>query len=234
MIRHGALHRLADPPRRVRRELEPAAPVELLDGAVEPERALLDEVEERHAEAAVALRDRHDEPEVRLDHHALGDGVAALDPLRERDLFGGGQELVATDVREEELEAVGGAGDGAGLVLLLGCCLLLLGVGVGLRDLDVVRLELALEQLGVFLADVVLEHEGLELGGLELASVLLGALHERLHVLRFEEFDELVLRQRPVQSFRISVLQCDKLTESTTDFRLFPGCNSTRVSVTSS
>ena len=60
------------------------------------------------------------------------------------------------------------------------------------------RLELALEQLGVFLAEVVLEHERLELGGLELAAVLLGALHERLHVLRFEEFDELVLRQRPV------------------------------------
>ena len=76
--------------------------------------------------------------------------------------------------------------------------LLLLGVGVRLRDLDVVRLELALEQLGVFLADVVLEHERLELGGLELASVLLGALDERLHVLGFEEFDELVLRQRPV------------------------------------
>ena len=86
----------------------------------------------------------------------------------------------------------------AGLVALLGDGLFLLGVGVRLRDLDVVRLELALEQLGIFLADVVLEHERLELGGLELAAVLLGALDERLHVLRFEEFDELVLRQRPV------------------------------------
>ena len=60
------------------------------------------------------------------------------------------------------------------------------------------RLELALEQLGVLLADVVLEHERLELGGLELTPVLLGALDERLHMLGFEEFDELVLRQRPV------------------------------------
>jgi hypothetical protein len=52
-----------------------------------------------------------------------------------------------------------------------------------------VRLELALEQLGVFLADVVLEHEGLELGRLELAPVLLGALDQSLHVLRLEQFD---------------------------------------------
>ena len=59
--------------------------------------------------------------------HSLRDGVAALDALRERDLLGRGQQLVAADVREEQLEAVGCAGDGAGLVALLGR-LLLLGV----------------------------------------------------------------------------------------------------------
>src|ERR671911_319883 len=42
MVRDRALHGLADPPGRVRRELEPAAPVELLYGAVEAERPLLD------------------------------------------------------------------------------------------------------------------------------------------------------------------------------------------------
>ena len=73
VVRHGALHRLADPPGRVRRELVAAPPVELLDGAVEAERALLDQVEERDAEPAVALGDRDDEPEVRLDHAPLGD-----------------------------------------------------------------------------------------------------------------------------------------------------------------
>src|SRR5439155_11534028 len=58
VVRDRALHRLADPPGRVRRELVAAPPVELLDRAVEAERALLDQVEERHAEPAVALRDR--------------------------------------------------------------------------------------------------------------------------------------------------------------------------------
>jgi hypothetical protein len=37
VVRDRALHRLADPPGRVRRELVAAAPVELLDGAVEAE-----------------------------------------------------------------------------------------------------------------------------------------------------------------------------------------------------
>src|SRR4029079_13122238 len=55
VIRHGALHRLADPPGRVRRELVPTAPVELLDRAVQAERSLLDQVEERHAETAITL-----------------------------------------------------------------------------------------------------------------------------------------------------------------------------------
>ena len=103
MVRHGALHRLADPPGRVRRELEAAPPVELLDRAVQPERSLLDQIEERDTEAAVALGDRDDEAEVRLDHDALRDRVAALDALRQRDLLGGGQQLVAADVREEQL-----------------------------------------------------------------------------------------------------------------------------------
>jgi len=85
-----------------------------------------------------------------------------------------------------------------------------------------VRLELALEQFSVFLADVVLEHERLELGRLELAPVLLGALDQSLHMLRLEQFDELVLRQ-----IRVSVLSSlfrasDKLTESMASSVLFP------------
>ena len=79
VVRDGALHRLADPPGRVGGELEAAAPVELLDRAVQAQRPLLDQVEERHAQAAVALCDRDDEPEIRLDHPALRGRVAALD-----------------------------------------------------------------------------------------------------------------------------------------------------------
>src|SRR5205823_13744747 len=107
---------------RVRRELVAAAPVELLDRAVEAERALLDQVQERDAEAAIALRDRHDQAQVRLDHAPLGGQVAALDRLGEHDLLGGGQQLVAADVGQEELEAVGGADEHRGGLPLGLCC----------------------------------------------------------------------------------------------------------------
>jgi hypothetical protein len=128
---------------------------------------------------------------------------------------------VAADVGQEELETVGCARDGSRLVLLLRS-LFLLGIELGLRDLDVVRLELTLKQLGVLFADVVLEHERLELGCLELAAVLLRTLDERLYVLGFKEFDELVLRQRPVQSFRV-VHVCNKRTKLMTAFCRIPG-----------
>src|SRR5262245_48241679 len=87
MVRDRALHALADPPGRVRRELVAAAPVELLDGTVQAERPFLDQIEERHAEPPVALRDRDDQAKVRFDHAALGAAVATLDRLREHDLF---------------------------------------------------------------------------------------------------------------------------------------------------
>jgi hypothetical protein len=50
VVRDGALHRLADPPRRVRRELEAPAASRTSRRAVQAQRALLDEVEERNAE----------------------------------------------------------------------------------------------------------------------------------------------------------------------------------------
>jgi hypothetical protein len=172
VVGNGPLHRLADPPGRVGRELVPAAPVELLDRAVEAERALLDQVEERHAEAAVALGDRHDQAEVRLDHAALGGAVAALDALGEHDLFRGGQKLVAADVREEELEAVGGAGelgklDRSGLGGLLGDGL----AGLLLAHLEADALELAPQLLEIDVGELVLERECLELGRLDVSTL---------------------------------------------------------------
>ena len=107
LVGERAGDRLADPPRRVRRELVALAPVELLGGADEADRPLLDQIEERQPLVAVALRDRDDEAEVRLDHLLLRAVVAALDPLRELDLLGGGQQLDLADVLEEELQRVG-------------------------------------------------------------------------------------------------------------------------------
>ena len=79
LVRDAALHRLADPPRRVRRELESLPPVELLGGADQPDDPLLDQVEQRQAVPLVALRDRDDEPQVRVDEQILRRLVADLD-----------------------------------------------------------------------------------------------------------------------------------------------------------
>ena len=71
-----------------------------------PERALLDEVEERQPAAEVALGDRHDEAQVRLDHVLLGLHVAALDALGERDLLVGGQQRHAADRAQVQAQRV--------------------------------------------------------------------------------------------------------------------------------
>ena len=106
LVRDRARDRLADPPRRVGRELEAAAVVELLDRSNETERALLDEVEEGEAAPEVALGDRDDEPEVRLDHVLLRIHVAPLDELRERDLLIGGEQRHLADLAQVEAQRI--------------------------------------------------------------------------------------------------------------------------------
>src|SRR6059058_1259349 len=106
----GALNCLANPPGRVGRELEALAPVELLDRAVEADDAVLDQVAEGNAVTAVALRDVHDEAEVRVDHPLLRREIAALDALCERHFLRRGQQRVATDLVEEELQRLRGSG----------------------------------------------------------------------------------------------------------------------------
>ena len=82
LVGHCAGDRLADPPRRVGRELEALGVVELLDGADEAEVALLDEVEELHAAAGVALGERDDQAQVGAEQVALRALSVAGDPLQ--------------------------------------------------------------------------------------------------------------------------------------------------------
>jgi hypothetical protein len=185
VVRDCALHRLPDPPGCVGRELEAAPPVELLDRAVETERALLDQVEERHAEAAVALRNRDDKAQVGLDHPPLRRQVAALDRLREHDLLVRRQQLVATDVGQEQLQAVARSRRLGRLEADLG-----LGRGLllrivdhhGLTDLEPDRLELDGKLLDLLVLKIVLERECLQLCRLDEAA-LLGELDERARAL---------------------------------------------------
>src|SRR6188474_2509795 len=71
LVRNRAGDRLADPPRRIRRELVAAAVLELVDGLHQADVAFLDQIEELQAAVGVLLGDRHDEAEVGFDQLLL-------------------------------------------------------------------------------------------------------------------------------------------------------------------
>ena len=175
LVGERAGDRLADPPRRVGRELEALAVVELLRRADEADRPLLDQVEEGQALVAVALRDRDDEAQVRLDHRLLRRVLAALDPLRELDLLRRGQERHLADVLEEELQRVGR--DLARRPRRLG-----LGL-VALDDLDLELVERRVELVQLRRVEVELVERARDVLGDQLAR-LPAALEQRLRLAR--------------------------------------------------
>ena len=123
LLVEGPADGLADPEGGVGGELEALAPVELVDGVLEAEVALLDEVEQLHAgRQRVAAGDAHDEAEVGPDEAVLGRGALAgeaavlggvvagvdggaglharFDRLGELALLGGGEEGHEADLVE--------------------------------------------------------------------------------------------------------------------------------------
>jgi hypothetical protein len=122
--------------------------------------------------ALVALGDRDHEAEVRVDHPLLGRRVAALDPLRECDLFGCGEQLILAGAIHEQGQRVGRAGGRPGLVDDF------LGGSRG-EDLDLARIELSAERSDLVFIEVVLDRERLDRGLVDL-SALLGFVQERL------------------------------------------------------
>jgi hypothetical protein len=106
VVLKSALDRLTDPQCPVGRELESATPVELLDRPDQPEHSLLNEVLHRQAVALVAPGLGDDQPQVRIDHSLLGGQVAALDPLGQLDLLGGGEQRVRAGIAQEQFERI--------------------------------------------------------------------------------------------------------------------------------
>jgi hypothetical protein len=123
---------LADPPGGVGRELEAEPVVELLDCADQPQVALLDQIQERHAGLGVVPGDGHDEPQVGLDELPLRLLVALVLPPGELALLGRRQQAAVADLANVELQRVVGR---AGRLLLLLLLVLVLG-GRGVRGRD--------------------------------------------------------------------------------------------------
>ena len=123
---------------------------------------------------------------------------------------------MAADIGEEELEAVGGAGDGdrrrRSLVLLL-FVVLVVGVarcgnrgrgcglsGIGLADLEPGALELSGQLLDFLLVEILLGGERFDRGRIDVAA-LLGSLDDRADLIRLEQFLQLILSQSPLRPF---------------------------------
>ncbi len=116
---------LAHPPHRVGDELDVALGVEALRGLDEAEVALVDQVEEREAEAPVALRVGDDEAQVGLDEALERLLVARLDAAAQLLLLLGGERLELRDLADVGVQAVArraerGLGRGALLRLAIG------------------------------------------------------------------------------------------------------------------
>src|SRR5918993_3986239 len=97
---------LTDPPRRVRRELESLAVVELLYGPHQPDVALLDQIEQRDAPSRVLLGYGDDEPEVGLGEVGFGPPVAALYAPREVGLLSLREKGSLADLVQVHLDRV--------------------------------------------------------------------------------------------------------------------------------
>ena len=110
---------------------------------------------------------------------------------------------MAADVGEEELEAVGGTRDDVGLGggRCSGFLLGLLLDGLGRANLEPDSLELPGQFLDVLVVELVLELKGLELGGLEVPT-LLSSFDELAGLVVIRQFVKLALGQkRPFESY---------------------------------
>ena len=91
LVCHGAGDGLADPPGGVGGELEALGVVELFHGADQAEVAFLDEVEEEHAAAGVALGQRDHQSQVGFQQVVLGPLAVLGDPVQASRRYFAGQ-----------------------------------------------------------------------------------------------------------------------------------------------
>jgi hypothetical protein len=116
----------------------------------------------------VPLRDRDDQPEVRVDHPLLRRRVASLDPLGELDLLLGGQERPASRLVQEELKRV--RRRDREVAVHVGALLALAAAVVA--QLDPALLGLVVERPHLILVQLVLGHELVHARELQAALVL--------------------------------------------------------------
>ena len=106
LIRNGAGDGLADPPGGVGGELVALGVVELVHGLHQTQVALLDQIQEEHTAAHVALGDGDNQTEVSFHQRLLGLDVALGHALGQLMLPIGGEQGHAADLLEVEADGV--------------------------------------------------------------------------------------------------------------------------------
>ena len=132
----------------------------------------------------VLLRDRDHETEVRVDHEILRFLVASLEALGEFHLLGGGQQLVAACLVEEELERIG-RGDGEVAVHVRAPDGVRAGAVVG--EHDALLFELLEEAGRLIVVEVGLLEELADRGKVE-ATELLSLFQQSLQAFVYDHF----------------------------------------------
>ena len=97
-------NRLADPPHRIRDELDALGLIELVRGADQPQVALVDQIRERDPLVLILLRHGDHKPQVGPHELVERLRLAQLDPLSERDLLLARDERILTDLPEVLVE----------------------------------------------------------------------------------------------------------------------------------
>src|SRR5205823_8934763 len=101
------LHRILDPPRTVGREPKAATMVEAIDGFNQADTALLNQISERKAAAAIPLRDGDHQPQVGDDEPSPSIRVAPLDRTGESHFLRRGQKRDRPHLGEKAVQLIG-------------------------------------------------------------------------------------------------------------------------------
>ena len=106
LVRQGAADGLLDPQCRIRGKFGALLGIEALDGFHQADVALVDQVEQRHPEIGVVIRDLYDQAQVGFDHLVARLLVAPLDSRSQSYLLLARQQWRPSNLPHVELDGI--------------------------------------------------------------------------------------------------------------------------------
>lgn len=106
LISNCTSHSLADPPRGIRRELEPPVWIKFIDRTEESYISLLNKIEQTKSASHILLRDRDHETEIGLCQSLARFLISLLDEVSESDLFFCIDERESSDLIEIHTDGI--------------------------------------------------------------------------------------------------------------------------------